>query len=391
MIHGLDTGFMVAAEMREHPQHAAARATIARVVATGDQVAIAPQVLTEFIHIVTDSRRFAQPLDMKAAQSRAEQSWTARDVVRVFPDDQATRLFLAWVAQFSLGRKRLLDTLLAATYRQAGVNSLLTTDPADFGVFGGSPARHPQVRSRSCCPLPFSRPPGRLRGQRFCELEVVEVAVGRLAVPLDFPGVGVGFEVRLFGERRDEGRAVPLETVVREGRVVAVVQGDDVGALVAAVAGVFRVLAAVPVERELVRARLPRLIGQAGPHPHLAQPLEHDRTDFVAEAVPGFEQKQIHRRSIRPVAESVDRQPPEDGPVFGEHVKADRATHDRSDPEHTHFHELALVGLSVVEKFFAEQAVKARNVGIERRQLDVITSGKSLKGARNGECKSMRA
>jgi hypothetical protein len=48
------------------------------------------------------------------------------------------------------------------------------------------------------------------------------------------------------------------------------------------------------------------------------------------------------------------------------------------------------VGLPVVEKFFAEQAVKARDVGIERRQLDVITSGKSLKGARNGECQSMR-
>jgi len=40
------------------------------------------------------------------------------------------------LAQFSLGRKRLLDTLLAATYRQAGVQSLLTTNPADFGVFG---------------------------------------------------------------------------------------------------------------------------------------------------------------------------------------------------------------------------------------------------------------
>ena len=36
----------------------------------------------------------------------------------------------------ALGRKRLLDTLLAATYWQAGIQSLLTTNPADFGVFG---------------------------------------------------------------------------------------------------------------------------------------------------------------------------------------------------------------------------------------------------------------
>ena len=54
----------------------------------------------------------------------------------MFPDDGATRQFVGWLQQFSLGRKRLLDTLLAATYRQAGIQSLLTTNPADFGLFG---------------------------------------------------------------------------------------------------------------------------------------------------------------------------------------------------------------------------------------------------------------
>ena len=136
MIHGLDTGFLVAAEVKEHAEHAAARDTLARLLSAGDLIAIAPQVLAEFIHIVTDPRRFAQPLDMTAARQVAEQWWTAREVMRVFPDDAATRQFLAWLQQFSLGRKRLLDTLLAATYRQAGVQSLLTTNPADFAVFG---------------------------------------------------------------------------------------------------------------------------------------------------------------------------------------------------------------------------------------------------------------
>jgi predicted nucleic acid-binding protein len=136
MIHGLDTGFLVAAEIKEHAEHATARATIARLLAAGDQIAIAPQVLAEFIHVATDPRRFAQPLDMTAARQLAEQWWTAREVVRVFPDDAATRQFLAWMQQFSLGRKRLLDTLLAATYRQAGIQSLLTTNQADFTVFG---------------------------------------------------------------------------------------------------------------------------------------------------------------------------------------------------------------------------------------------------------------
>jgi predicted nucleic acid-binding protein len=42
MIHGLDTGFLVAAEVREHAEHAAARDTLARLLAQGDRIAIAP-------------------------------------------------------------------------------------------------------------------------------------------------------------------------------------------------------------------------------------------------------------------------------------------------------------------------------------------------------------
>ncbi len=136
MIHGLDTGFLVATEMLEHAEHVAARDTLARLLATGNLIAIAPQVLAEFIHVATDPRPFAQPLAMTAARQLAEQWWTASDVVQVFPDNVATRQFLAWLQQFSLGRKRLLDTLLTATYRQAGIQSLLTTNPADFSVFG---------------------------------------------------------------------------------------------------------------------------------------------------------------------------------------------------------------------------------------------------------------
>ena len=136
MIHGVDPGFLVAAEVLEHAEHVAARDTLARLLGAGDLIGIAPQVLAEFIHIVTDARRFAQPLDITAAHRLAEQWWTAREAVRVFPDDAATRQFLAWLEQFSLGRKRLLDILLAATYRQAGIQSVLTTNPRDFAIFG---------------------------------------------------------------------------------------------------------------------------------------------------------------------------------------------------------------------------------------------------------------
>ena len=136
MIHGADTGFLVAAEVAEHASHEASRDTLARLLSQGDVFALAPQVLSEFIHIVTDGRRFAQPLAVATACTLAERWWLAKEVVQVFPDEAATVQFLTWLQQFSLGRKRLLDTLLAATYFHAGIHSLITTNPTDFAVFG---------------------------------------------------------------------------------------------------------------------------------------------------------------------------------------------------------------------------------------------------------------
>ena len=136
MMHGLDTGFLVAVEVVEHPAHDAARQRLTELITRGDTLAIAPQVISEFIHVVTDPKRFAQPLEITAAIALAQEWWTARDIVPVFPNESAIRLQLAWLRQHFLGRKRLLDTMLGATYWQAGISSLLTTNPSDFNVFG---------------------------------------------------------------------------------------------------------------------------------------------------------------------------------------------------------------------------------------------------------------
>jgi predicted nucleic acid-binding protein len=106
------------------------------LLSAGDVIAIALQVLAEFIHVVTDPRPFTQPLDMNVARDIAEQWWTASDVVKAFPRRWCRAAFVTWLQQFSLGRKRLLDTLLAAACHQAGIQSLLTANQSDFLVFG---------------------------------------------------------------------------------------------------------------------------------------------------------------------------------------------------------------------------------------------------------------
>ncbi len=60
----------------------------------------------------------------------------ASDVERVPSDDDAVIWFIEAMDKHQLGRKRVLDTMLAATYRTAGITSLLTLNANDFAVFG---------------------------------------------------------------------------------------------------------------------------------------------------------------------------------------------------------------------------------------------------------------
>ena len=45
-------------------------------------------------------------------------------------------LFFDWMLRYQLGRKRILDTMLAATLHTAGVRRFFTSNPDDFRVFG---------------------------------------------------------------------------------------------------------------------------------------------------------------------------------------------------------------------------------------------------------------
>lgn len=136
MTHGIDTGFLVAAEVVEHADHHATRLKFQAFRAAGDRFALAPQVLAEFVHVVTDPKRFAQPLTMEAALERAELWWASPEVDQVGSDALSMRTFFIWMHQHRLGRKRILDTLLASTFREAGIQSILTTNSRDFTVLG---------------------------------------------------------------------------------------------------------------------------------------------------------------------------------------------------------------------------------------------------------------
>lgn len=134
---GLDTSFLVALAIREHPSHRRCLQVFEEEILGQDAaMVLAPQVLAEFAHVVTDPRRFERPLPMVEALELCELWWNAPECRPAAVDAEAGALFLTWMHTFRLGRKRLLDTLLAATYHRAGVTRLATGDWRDFETFG---------------------------------------------------------------------------------------------------------------------------------------------------------------------------------------------------------------------------------------------------------------
>ena len=135
-MRGIDTTFLLAHELAEIPVHGKAREVVRESSRNGDaRFALVPQVLMEFLHVVTDPRRFQKPLAMEEAVARAEFWWAAKEVRRVVPGPESVRLCFRWIQEHRLGPKRLLDTQLAATLHQAGVHRIITQNRKDFEIF----------------------------------------------------------------------------------------------------------------------------------------------------------------------------------------------------------------------------------------------------------------
>lgn len=132
---GLDTTTLIAFELGEHPLHQQIRNGVRTTVSSGEQFALAHQTLWEFLHVVTDARRFSSPLHMKEALNRANRWLISREVTHLEFNRETAEWSLKWMQDFGLRRKRILDTTLAAAFHVHGVSRIATANAADFLVF----------------------------------------------------------------------------------------------------------------------------------------------------------------------------------------------------------------------------------------------------------------
>jgi predicted nucleic acid-binding protein len=138
VVKAIDTTFLIQLEVRESEGHERAHRFLrGGLLDSGHQLGLVPQVLEEFIHVCTDPRRFEQPLSMTEALDKADFWWRASEVQQVLPSSDAVALFVEWMRGLRLGRRRIHDTLLAATCVNAGIKEIVTSDRDGFQVFGG--------------------------------------------------------------------------------------------------------------------------------------------------------------------------------------------------------------------------------------------------------------
>ena len=138
MRRGVDTNVLIYALMPGMPYHTTVRSFLSDQLARDEvTLIITPTILHELVHVVTDGRRFDPPVSMTDALAVARVYLEHDNVECISLDAQAAASAFQLIERHRLGRKRLADTLFAASLLGHGVHELITCNPDDFQIFVG--------------------------------------------------------------------------------------------------------------------------------------------------------------------------------------------------------------------------------------------------------------
>lgn len=132
---GLDSCFLIDLYWEDSPRHDAVLKKFNDIAASGQDVCVYYNCFNEFIHVITDKKRFENAFSMEEALSVVDEWRDLENVKILFPDEQSFGRTVAWLSVYKLGRNRLNDTNMAASYVHSGVSSVITANPKDFEIF----------------------------------------------------------------------------------------------------------------------------------------------------------------------------------------------------------------------------------------------------------------
>ena len=133
---GIDTCFLIDLYWEDSPRNKNARVLFSKIANNESvKVAVYYNCFNEFLHVITDSKRFENPLSVSEAIAVIDY-WCDIDRVTVlYPDDTSFKRTLAWMNRYQLGRNRVNDTQMASCYLTSGVSTIITANPKDFEIF----------------------------------------------------------------------------------------------------------------------------------------------------------------------------------------------------------------------------------------------------------------
>jgi len=102
---GLDSNILVQLALADHPANPATMSAVQAEVQRGKKLVFPPLIVTEFLHVITDERRFSPPLTMVEALEWMEDFLANPTVILLEPTQESLRQTLRWMRQFNLGRK----------------------------------------------------------------------------------------------------------------------------------------------------------------------------------------------------------------------------------------------------------------------------------------------
>lgn len=135
----LDTTFLIDLYWSDSPRHEKAVYFYNKLCEQAEnepeEIIIYYNCFNEFVHVITDSKRFSNAFTMEDALDIVDLWCNLENVRIVYPDEKSFSMAKAWLSIYSLGRNRLNDTNMAACYAQSGASKIITANPADFNLF----------------------------------------------------------------------------------------------------------------------------------------------------------------------------------------------------------------------------------------------------------------
>ncbi len=133
---GIDTCFLIDLYWQDSPRNKNARALYSKIANDETtQLAVYFNCFNEFLHVITDPKRFSNPFSIKEAINVID-FWCDIDRVKVlYPDDTVFKRTITWMNMYNLGRNRINDTQMASCYFSNNITSIITANPKDFEIF----------------------------------------------------------------------------------------------------------------------------------------------------------------------------------------------------------------------------------------------------------------